>query len=357
MILDVGAALARRLPPEAAHDAGIAGLAVAQAQPWLRPNPPAPPERLRTEIAGMSLPTPIGLAAGFDKDARAPDALLALGFGFVECGTVTPQPQPGNPKPRLFRLPADRAVVNRFGFNSAGLDLFVARLAARRGAGGCVGANVGANKTSEDRAGDYVAGLKAVWAVADYVTVNISSPNTPGLRDLQESAALTDLLGRLEEARAGLAGSGPARPLFLKVAPDLDDDAIDRIAEAARAHGVDALIVSNTTVSRPESLTDPAKAEAGGLSGRPLFALSTRALKHFREATGGRMTLIGAGGVEDGATAYAKIRAGASAVQLYSALVYAGPKLAVRIAADLDARLAADGYESVADAVGADVPV
>ncbi len=357
MILDAAAKAARLLPPETAHRLGVRGAALA-ARLGLAPKSRDPDDEiLSTTLAGVKLPNPVGLAAGFDKDAEAFDAMLRLGFGFVECGTVTPRPQPGNPRPRLFRLPADRAVVNRFGFNSRGLETFARRLRPDRPRAGVLGANLGANKDSADRAADYVAGLKALWGRADYFTINVSSPNTPGLRDLQGRAALGDLLARLADVRAGLAGNAPAPPLFVKVAPDLDDDAVAAIADAARASGVDALIVSNTTVSRPSSLHGRAADEAGGLSGRPLFGLSTRMLKRFRQATGGRIALIGVGGVEDGDTAYAKIRAGASAVQLYTALVYEGPGLVRRIKAELAERLRRDGYASVAEAVGVDIPV
>lgn len=347
MIADIGAAALRLLPPEAAHKAALLGLRAglgprARADEYVS---------LRTTIAGLALPNPIGLAAGFDKDAVAPDSLLAAGFGFVECGTVTPKPQAGNPKPRLFRLPEDGAVINRMGFNNAGLEPFAARLAARR-AQGIVGANVGANKDSADRAGDYVIGLGRVWPHASYVTINISSPNTPGLRGLQERGALEDLLGRVNEARAIASAAHGARPVFLKVAPDLDDAAIADIADIAVAAKIDALIVSNTTIDRPETLRGAARGETGGLSGRPVFEKSTRVLRAFSDALGGRAALIGAGGVDSGAAALAKIRAGASAVQLYTALAFAGPGLVKRIARDLAAALKAEGFASVADAVG-----
>jgi dihydroorotate dehydrogenase len=277
--------------------------------------------------------------------------LLDAGFGFVECGTVTPLPQAGNPRPRLFRLKEDRAVINRMGFNNEGLEAFVARLAKPRRAG-IVGANVGANKESRDRIGDYVIGLKRVWPHASYVTINISSPNTPGLRGLQERGALEELLGRVSEARAAATAANGAKPVFLKVAPDLDDAAVADIAELAIAARIDALIVSNTTIERPASLQSALKGEAGGLSGRPLFEKSTYVLKQFARAANGRIALIGAGGVEDGATALTKLKAGASAVQLYSALAYEGPALVRRIAADLAARLKAEGFAKLSDAVG-----
>ncbi len=310
--------------------------------------------RLRTTLAGMSLPNPIGLAPGFDKDARAADGVLASGFGFVECGTVTPLPQAGNPKPRLFRLSADRAVINRMGFNNEGLDAFAARL-ERRAKNGVVGANVGANKESADRAADYVTCLQRVWPHASYVTANVSSPNTPGLRGLQERGALEELLGRLAQARVALTNAHGARPLFLKIAPDLDETAIGDIVDCAIAAKLDGLIVSNTTLARSGSLQSAARKEAGGLSGKPLFAPSTAILKLVAQASAGRLQLIGVGGIDCGAAALAKIKAGAHAVQLYSALVYEGPGLAARIARNLDARLEAEGFAAVADAVGADL--
>jgi dihydroorotate dehydrogenase len=306
---------------------------------------------LRTTLAGLDLPNCIGLAAGFDKNAEAPSALLAAGFGFVEIGTVTPLPQAGNPRPRLFRLAEDRGVINRMGFNNDGLAAVAARLARRR-SGGVVGANVGANKESADRVADYVTGMSALWPHCAYVTANISSPNTPGLRGLQERGALEELLGRLDEARAKLVAQHGRRPLFLKVAPDLDDAAVRDIAELALRWKLDALIVSNTTVSRPGTLRGAAKAETGGLSGRPLFALSTQVLRLFAQALGGAMPLLGAGGVEDGATALAKLKAGACAVQLYSAMAFEGPGLVARVARELAERLKAEGFSRAADAVG-----
>jgi dihydroorotate dehydrogenase len=292
------------------------------------------------------------MAAGFDKNAQAGDALLAAGFGFVECGTVTPLAQPGNPRPRLFRLSEDRAIINRLGFNNEGLEPFANRLAARAGRKGVVGANVGANKNSADRVADYVRGMGQAWRCASYVTANISSPNTPGLRGLQERGALEDLLGRLNEARVLLSAAHGPRPLFLKVAPDLDEAAVRDIADLALAHKLDALIVSNTTLQRPPQLTSDNREEAGGLSGQPLFQISTQALRLFAHALEGRLPLIGVGGVESGVTALAKIKAGASALQLYSALVFQGPGLAARIIDELDGLLAAEGFDHVADAVG-----
>jgi dihydroorotate dehydrogenase len=294
------------------------------------------------------LPNPVGLAAGFDKNGEVARAMLAAGFGFVECGTVTPLPQAGNPRPRLFRLSEDRAVINRMGFNNHGLERFAANL-PRRGAG-VVGANIGANKDAADRIGDYVAGLKRLWDLADYFTVNVSSPNTPGLRALQTGAALSELLGRVAEARAALSGHAP---IFLKVAPDLDDTEIAAIADAVAAAGFDGVVVSNTTLARPDDLVSSHRGETGGLSGAPLMARATQVLADFYAAAAGRFVLIGVGGVASGADAYAKIRAGASAVQLYSALVFQGPGLVTAIRRDLKARLVADGFASLAEAVGA----
>lgn len=345
---DIATAALRCIDPESAHHAALLGLRAG-----LGPRARADKfPRLRTRLAGLDLPNPIGMAAGFDKNAEAPDALLSAGFGFVECGTVTPLPQEGNPRPRIFRLSADRAVINRLGFNNAGLDAFAERLAARAGKPGIVGANVGANKESADRASDYVRGMGRVWRHAAYVTANISSPNTPGLRGLQERGALEDLLGRVREARAPLEAAHGRRPLFLKVAPDLDDTAIGDICELALAYELDALIVSNTTLQRPAHLTSLDRGEAGGLSGQPLFQISTQVLRVFAQALNGRLPLIGAGGVESGSTALAKIKAGASAVQLYSSLVYHGPGLVARLLDDLDGLLAADGFDNVAEAVG-----
>jgi dihydroorotate dehydrogenase len=344
---DIAARLLHVMDPEDAHRASILGLKLG-----LGPADHAPDDRiLATTIAGLALPSPVGLAAGFDKNAEAPDAMLRAGFGFVECGTVTPLPQVGNPRPRLFRLSEDRAVINRMGFNNAGLDAFAANLAARRHKG-VVGANIGANKDSDDRIGDYVAGLRRLWGLASYFTVNISSPNTPGLRALQTRAALEDLLGRLGEARRDLNPTGDY-PVFLKVAPDLEDGEVETIVETVAAFGLQGIIVSNTTVSRPDILRSPRKTESGGLSGPPLMSLSTQVLARFHAANSHGLTLIGAGGIATGADALAKIRAGASAVQFYSAMVFEGPGMVVRVKRDLAARLCAEGFASVADAVGA----
>jgi dihydroorotate dehydrogenase len=331
------------LDPETAHRATLAALRIG-----LVPRSAADDPILATSLAGLDLPNPIGLAAGFDKDVEVPDAMLRLGFGFVECGSVTPRPQAGNPQPRLFRLVEDRAVINRMGFNNRGLEHAVVRLQARRGRPGVVGINLGANKDADDRTADYVTGLRATAALASYVTVNISSPNTPGLRALQDEAALTDLVARVVAARGALQV-----PVFVKIAPDLEPADFDAIARIAIDGGIDGLIVSNTTVSRPPLLSRDA-GEAGGLSGAPLQPLAMAALRQAARATGGALPLIAAGGIATGAEAYARIRAGASAVQLYSALVYDGPGLVQRIKADLAALLRRDGFASVAEAVGVD---
>lgn len=309
---------------------------------------PARDPVLRTTVAGLAFPNPVGLAAGFDKDAEVPRQMLALGFGFVEVGTLTPLPQAGNPKPRLFRLVEDRAVINRMGFNNGGQAAALARLSAFRDRAGPVGVNIGANKDAVDRIADYATGVRAMSRVADYLTINISSPNTPGLRALQSAQALTELLAGVAEATGGL---GP--PIFLKVAPDLEPDEIDAIARVAIDGGVSALIVANTTISRPH-LASPHAAETGGLSGAPLRSLAAARLADFRTATGGAIPLVSAGGIADAHEAYARVRAGASLVQLYSALVYEGPGLARRLATGLAARLRDDGFASVAAAVGAD---
>ena len=302
---------------------------------------------LRTNVAGLAFPNPLGLAAGVDKDGHAIAGFFGLGFGAVEIGTLTPLPQPGNPRPRLFRLIEDRGVINRMGFNNGGLAAALPRaIAAKRR--GPLGINVGANKETVDRIADYAHGVAAAAEIADYITVNISSPNTPGLRDLQHGSDLTDLLAACDAARRAPI----ARPkLFLKVAPDLDSSAVDTIARAAATHHVDALIVSNTTVSRPP-LKSPNADETGGLSGAPLAALARQRLADFRSATGGSMPLISVGGIDSADEAYARIRAGASLVQLYTAMVYHGPGLPRRILRGLAANLRRDGFATVADAVG-----
>ena len=345
MIHDTLARALHVLDPEDAHSATMLGLKLGLGPVDRTADDPI----LATTLAGIPLASPIGLAAGFDKNAEVPAAMLRAGFGFVECGTVTPLPQAGNPRPRLFRMGEDRGVINRMGFNNAGLGAFASHLARRRTAGP-VGANIGANKDSADRIGDYVLGLQRLWGLADYFTVNISSPNTPGLRALQTRAALEELLGRLAEARGALAGDCP---VFLKVAPDLEDGEVETIVETVAAFGLQGIIVSNTTISRPDSLRSPLKGETGGLSGPPLMALSTTMLGRFHSTNDTGLTLIGAGGIASGADALAKIRAGASAVQLYSAMVFEGPGMVPRIKRELAALLRAEGFASVAAAVGA----
>ena len=346
-IYNLGLSAIKILDPERAHGAAIRALKFG-----LGPKSDVDYPELHTEIAGLKLPNPVGLAAGFDKDAEVPDAMLAAGFGFVEMGSVTPRPQAGNPKPRLFRLDEDEGVINRMGFNNKGLDDFKTNLTARQGRPGIVGANLGANKDSDDKTADYVKGLKALWGLPDYFTINISSPNTPGLRDLQASDALEDLLGQVQEARTELTGDGASPPIFLKVAPDLDNAQIERITQLARTYGMSGLIVSNTTIDRPKSLKSKERQESGGLSGAPLMRPSTQILREFYMASEGRIPLIGVGGIASGADAYAKIKAGASAVQLYSALVFKGPQLAAVICEDLVARLKADGLSHIKEAVG-----
>lgn len=338
---DLGAWALRRLDPETAHRAAVRGLS-------LLPPPVAPTDDpiLHTRLAGLDLPNPVGLAAGLDKDGEAIGGLARLGFGFVECGSVTPRPQPGNPKPRLFRLTGDRAIINRMGFNNSGLDAFAERL-DRRPPGVVVGANLGANKDTDDKAADYVTGLRRLSGRASYFTINISSPNTPGLRALQGRAALDDLLGRIAAARPA-----DGAPVFLKIAPDLTAAEVAMIVEAALAHRIDALIVSNTTLDRPDSLNAPDRGEAGGLSGAPLRPRAEAALIAAAEAAEGRLPLIGVGGIASGGDAWRRIRLGASAIQIYSAMVFEGPGLVGRIKRDLAQRLRAEGFSTVAEAVG-----
>ena len=347
---DVAARALHAFDPEDAHGWAIRGLKMGLGPRESGPDDPI----LAVRLAGLDLPNCVGLAAGFDKNAEVPDAMLAAGFGFVEAGTVTPLAQTGNPRPRLFRLTEDQAVINRMGFNNGGLDPFARRLKARQDKGGIVGVNIGANKDASDRIEDYATGLTRLWGLSDYFTANISSPNTPGLRALQTKAALEELLGRISETREAMkVASGADYPIFLKVAPDLEDGEVEAIVEAVVDAGLDAIIVSNTTIARPDTLRSAQAKEGGGLSGAPLLEPSTQVLKRFHAAAAGRVALIGAGGITDGAGAYAKIRAGARAVQLYSALVYGGPGLVTRIKRDLAARLRADGFAAVEDAIGA----
>jgi dihydroorotate dehydrogenase len=342
-IFDLGASLLRRLPAETAHNAT---LALAGAMTPLLPAPGPADPRLGIRAFGLDFPNPIGLAAGFDKNAQVPDAMARFGFGFVECGTVTPRPQAGNPRPRLFRLTHDRAVINRMGFNNGGMALAARNLKARRGQG-IVGINIGANKDSADRIKDYALCFGELAALADYVTVNVSSPNTPGLRGLQGKDELTRLLSTLIEARQKMVH----KPILLKIAPDLDEPALDEIADVVRASGIEGLIVSNTTIARP-ALRSANAVETGGLSGRPLLAPSTQVLRAMHQRLGSAVTLVGVGGIASGEDAYAKIRAGASLVQLYTALAYDGPGLVARIRRGLLACLARDGLANVTEAVG-----
>ena len=331
--------LAFALDPETAHRATIRALKLMPAR-----RPPDFPASLKTRVAGIDFPTPIGLAAGFDKDAEVPEQMLTWGFGFVEVGTLTPRSQAGNQRPRLFRLRKDGGVINRMGFNNKGQPSAYARLMECRHMPGVIGVNVGANKDSKDRIADYASGVRAMAPVAAYVTINISSPNTPGLRGLQDEGALDELLTAVQQV-------GAKKPIFLKVAPDLDPGDPERIVRAAIDHGIDAIIVSNTTVSRPE-LRSRYAGEQGGLSGAPLRAMALDALRKFRSASGGEMVLIGAGGIATADDAWERIRAGASLIQLYSAMVYEGPGIARRIARGLAQRLKREGFASVGEAVG-----
>jgi len=328
------------LDAETAHRATIAAVKLMPAR-----RPPAFPRALKSTVAGLEFPTPVGLAAGFDKDAEVPERMLGFGFGFVEVGTVTPRPQEGNPRPRLFRLSEDRAVINRMGFNNR-CQLAAAERLRNRGLHGVIGVNIGANKDSADRIADYVSGVRTMAEVADYITINISSPNTPGLRQLQDEGALNALLSAVGEAREE---DGP--PIFLKVAPDLGEGEPDQIVRVAAQHRVDAIIVANTTLSRPP-LKSRFKDEQGGLSGAPLKPLALSALRAFHEASGGTIPLIGVGGIATADDAWERIRAGASLVQLYSAMVYEGPGIARSIANGLLERLLREGFSNIAEAVG-----
>jgi dihydroorotate dehydrogenase len=342
MILDLAARLLAVLPAETAHDATLGFTRVLG--PLLPELPPDDP-RLAVKVLGLSFPNPVGLAAGFDKDARVSAALLKLGFGFVECGTVTPRPQRGNPKPRLFRLPKDQGVINRMGFNNHGMEEAARRLAFPRK--GIVGINIGANKDSTARIGDYAQSFARLSPLADYVTVNVSSPNTPGLRGLQDKEELEQLLAAVTSLRS----KSVHKPLLLKIAPDLDGQALDDIANVVIASGIEGVIVSNTTVQRL-GLKDPHREESGGLSGKPLFQLSTGILRQMRARLPRDIVLVGVGGISSGRDAYEKIRAGASLIQLYTALVYQGPGLVGRIKQELLDLLRRDGFSTLTEAVG-----
>lgn len=338
----------RLLDPETAH-----GLAVKALELGVMPRPSVPVDDvLKISLWGLDFPNPVGLAAGFDKDARVHGQMLAQGFGFVEVGSITPQPQPGNPKPRLFRLEDDAAVINRMGFNSEGHGAAIARLQQRDRFRGIVGVNLGKNKLTEDAAADYEIGARNFAKLADFLVINVSSPNTPGLRALQGADVLRELLRRTKSALSDACGGGVKPPLLLKIAPDLTDEDKTDIAHVVLDVGIDGLIVTNTTIERPATLKSLHKAEGGGLSGRPLFQASTRLLHEMYVATKGAVPLVGVGGIEDGRGAYEKILAGASLVELYSAMVYHGPALAAHVARELAQILKADGFASVADAVG-----
>ncbi len=339
-----------RLDAERAHRLTIA---VLRAMPT--PGPPDGDPMLATRVAGLDFANPVGLAAGFDKDGEVAHKMHGLGFGFAELGTVTPLPQAGNPQPRLFRLVEDRAVINRMGFNNAGQVAAAARIAGRTTRHAVLGINIGANKDAADRIADYVLGVEAMAPLADYLAINISSPNTPGLRALQDRQALDTLLGAVMAARnarhAGMGADGP--PVFLKVAPDLEPADVADIAESCLAHRVDGLILSNTTIARPP-LASAHAGESGGLSGAPLHDRALQRLRDFRRVLGPAIPLVGVGGIANAEQAYLRIRAGASLVQLYSAMVYEGPMLARRINAGLKVLLARDGFTNVAQAVGVD---
>lgn len=346
-LIESTAALLRLLPPETAHQATLGMLRQAHA---LVPKAPPDDSRLAVSALGLDFPNPIGLAAGFDKNAVVPDAMAKFGFGFVECGTVTPRAQAGNPRPRLFRLREDSAVINRMGFNNDGMEAMARRLESRPRRT-ILGINIGANKDSAERSADYARALLRLAPFAHYVTVNVSSPNTPGLRGLQNRNELERLLSLLTDARARAEAHVP---LLLKIAPDIDAKGADDIAEVARASGIEGLIISNTTIARPSTLKSPNAHQSGGLSGAPLFAPSTALLRAMRERIGAKLVLIGVGGIRSGADIYAKLRAGATLVQLYTALAYEGPGLIARLKRELLACLARDGFLRAGDAVAAD---
>lgn len=341
--------LIHKLDAEQAHRLTIAALAAA---PPLRPAADAP--SLAVEAFGLRFSNPVGLAAGFDKHAEAIDGALGLGFGFVEIGGVTPLPQPGNPRPRVFRLPEDEAVINRYGLNSEGMEAVAARLQARRKKGGIVGVNLGANKDSADRSADYAVLAARLAPLADFLTVNVSSPNTPGLRDLQAESALDDLIARTLAARDEAAAGGKPTPVLIKIAPDLSMPELDGMVAVARRRKVDGMIVSNTTIARPESLRSSNKAETGGLSGKPLFATSTRILAETFLRVERQFPLIGVGGIHSAETAFAKIRAGASLVQFYSAMVFKGPGLVGEVKRGLDMQVRKAGLPRLDALIGRD---
>ena len=336
-----------RLDPEFAH-----GLTIKALRYLPLPAEGADDARLRVRAFGLDFPNPVGMAAGFDKGGDVSDALIRGGLGFAEVGTVTPRPQPGNPRPRLFRLAEDEGVINRFGFNSEGHAAMRRRLAARAGRDGVVGVNIGANKDAADRLRDYVAGVEAFAGVASYFTVNVSSPNTPGLRDLQQASVLDELLRHVLASRDRMTASHGRKPVLLKIAPDLTEGDLDDIVRVARARSIDGMIVGNTTITRPPSLKSVHAGEQGGLSGRPLFELSTRVLAQVFLRVENAFPIIGSGGISSVATAFAKIEAGATLLQLYSSLVYAGLPLIDEIKRGLVDRLAAERLESLTPIVG-----
>jgi dihydroorotate dehydrogenase len=341
--------LLRMLDPEDAHRLAIHAL---KFPTFIKPDADDP--RLAVRAFGLNFPNPVGMAAGFDKHAEVPDALLTLGFGFVEVGTVTPRPQSGNPRPRVFRLDRDEGVINRLGFNSEGADAVLRRLAARANKGGIVGVNIGANKESADRIADYVRLIETFAPVVSYFSVNISSPNTPGLRELQQAKMLDNLLARVADARARMSRAAGTTPVLIKIAPDLTLGELDDVVGAVRRHRVDGMIVGNTTVARPPSLRDVGASEAGGLSGRPLFALSTRMLAETYVRAEGAFPLIGVGGIDSAETALAKIRAGACLVQLYSGVVFRGLRLVAAIKSELLLAVARHRQGGIDGLVGAD---
>ncbi|MGA9088609.1 MAG: quinone-dependent dihydroorotate dehydrogenase [Bradyrhizobium sp.] len=342
--------LLRWFDPEDAHRLAVQGLKLL---PPARPRPDD--QKLAVRAFGLNFPNPVGMAAGFDKNAEVSDALLRLGFGFVEVGTVTPKPQAGNPRPRIFRLERDEAIINRLGFNNDGAEAVLRRLAARAHHGGIVGVNVGANKDSADRAADYVKLIETFAPVASYFTVNVSSPNTPGLRNLQQAAALDDLLARVIDARERVRQNAGDSPVLLKIAPDLSLAELDDVVQIARSRRVDGMIVTNTTLTRPPTLREQTRArEPGGLSGRPLFRLSTRMVAETYVRAEGAFPLVGVGGIDSGGAALTKIRAGASLIQLYSALIYKGLGLVEDIKNDLASTLLRTGRDSLSEIVGAD---
>jgi dihydroorotate dehydrogenase len=348
-LLDYARPFVALVDPEEAHRLAINALKVLPSLASGRD--PAP---LSLSVFGLDFPNPLGLAAGFDKNAEVPDAILRLGFGFTEVGTLTPQPQPGNPRPRLFRLPSSQAVINRLGFNNEGFAAAAERLAERAHFGGIVGVNIGANRDSRDRAADYVSGVETFAGTASYLVINVSSPNTPGLRDLQGAAALDDLLARAIEARDRAAERSARRALLLKISPDLSLAELDEVIAVVQRRGADGLIISNTTVARPAMLREGAAREQGGLSGRPLFSLSTWMLAEAFRRVGDELPLIGVGGVDSVETAWTKILAGASLVQLYTGMVFHGFGLVGKITRGLTQRLRRARLGSILEAIGAE---